>query len=78
MELTVVNQEEYVIKSERNGYIDENGAPLKCIYCDCEELFLADERYGGYSEPCGLMEYSVFCKKCTKEVGHWAYGNWSI
>ena len=67
-----------IIKWEiKNGYIEPDGTPIRCIHCDSTELEEFDEYYiDGYGST--LAEYSVRCKKCGKTVGHWGYGYWDI
>lgn len=67
-----------IIKWEiKNGYIEPDGTPIKCIHCDSTDLEEFNEYYiDGYGST--LAEYSVRCKKCGKTVGHWAYGYWDI
>ena len=67
-----------IIKWEiKNGYIEPDGTPIKCIHCDSTELEEFNEYYiDGYGST--LAEYSVRCKKCGKTVGHWAYGYWEV
>ena len=67
-----------IIKWEiKNGYIEPDGTPIKCIHCDSTDLEEFNEYYiDGYGST--LAEYSVRCKKCGRTVGHWAYGYWDI
>lgn len=65
--------DKYIKQLITDGYIDENGAPLKC-YCGCKDFDTTNEYY----EEFGLIEYQLKCKNCGKKVGHWAYGNWEI
>ena len=67
-----------IIKWEiKNGYIEPDGTPIKCIHCDSIELEEFNEYHiDGYGST--LAEYSVRCKKCGRTVGHWAYGYWDI
>lgn len=66
----------YLKNLEDDGFIDENGKPLKCIHCVSGREYLEDinESYG----PVGLEEFEVRCNICNKVTGHWAYGNWQI
>lgn len=65
----------YINKQIKDGYIDKNLAPLKCPFCNSIEL----ESYDFYRHDQGFIEeYSVRCKHCQKDVGHWAYGGWSL
>lgn len=67
-----------IIKWEiKNGYIEPDGTPIRCIHCDSTELEEFNEYHiDGYGST--LAEYSVRCKKCGRTVGHWAYGYWDI
>lgn len=67
-----------IIKWEiKNGYIEPDGTPIKCIHCNSTELEEFNEYHiDGYGST--LAEYSVRCKKCGKTVGHWGYGYWNI
>ena len=67
-----------IIKWEfKNGYIEPDGTPIKCIHCDSTDLEEFNEYYiDGYGST--LAEYSVRCKKCGRTVGHWSYGYWDI
>lgn len=58
-----------------NGYMSEDGTPLKCE-CGCTDFKQVNQYYGeGWIE-----EYQLECKNeyCFKIVGHWAYGNWQL
>ena len=61
----------------KHGYIETDGNPIKCIYCNSEELEDFDEYYlDGHGST--LLEYSVRCKKCGKTVGIWSCGSWRM
>lgn len=68
-----MNFEDYVKQLESEGYIDENGKPLKCE-CDCTDFTDVNE----YLCQFGREEYEVKCNDCGKIVGHWAFGYWVI
>lgn len=65
--------EEYMKKEIEEGYISENGTPLKC-WCGNKEF----KQVKIYQSEYGIEEYSLQCTECLKIVGHWAYGNWHI
>ena len=65
---------EYMENQVNTGYIDNNGRPLKCQYCEGTEFKYVNEHYCQY----GLEEYEFECKSCGKIVGHWAYGYWMV
>lgn len=58
----------------KNGYIAEDGTPLKCYKCNSKNM----ENYNKYYEEHWCIEYSVKCKECGTKLGHWAYGNWEV
>lgn len=61
----------------KHGYIEPDGTPIKCIYCDSTELEDFNECYiDGYGST--LTEYSVRCKECGKTVSTWCCGYWDI
>lgn len=64
----------YVKELEDDGYITENGKPLKCIHCNSNNLKNVNHSYG----PVGLEEHEVKCNSCNMITGYWAYGNWQI
>lgn len=63
------NFEQYIKQQIEDGYIKENGFPLKCLFCNSSDLNFKNK----YQE-----EVEVTCNKCGKEIGYWAYGNWLI
>lgn len=65
--------EEYVQQLTDAGYIAENGTPLKCQHCDSKRFDEKTYREGPYA-----VEIEVFCKDCSRRVGHWAYGIWDV
>lgn len=67
--------DEYIDWCVDMGYISSDGTPLKCHKCGSKELEEYDEHYMEWED---REEYSVRCKQCGTEVGHWAYGNWNI
>ena len=68
------NTYDYVSVLEKEGYVDENGTPLKCLDCENTDFEIVDI----YSGSQGLEEYSLKCKNCGNIVGHWAYGNFTF
>lgn len=69
----IQSTEDYMDQLIKDGYISEDGTPLKCS-CGCTDF----EQTGEYYEEHSLVEYSLNCKSCGKRVGYWAYGNWDI
>lgn len=65
--------EEYIKEQIREGYISENGTPLKCR-CVCTDFKQVKQYYCVH----GIEEYSLQCTDCLKIVGHWAFGNWQV
>lgn len=67
--------EEYMKQQVEEGYISENGTPLKCL-CGCINF----KQMNVYLSEHGIEEYSLQCtnSECLKIVGHWAYGNWQV
>lgn len=66
--------EEYVKDMVDNGFMSEDGEPLKCFKCESTELEDANIDRIEY----GILEYDMRCKGCKTIVGHWAYGNWTL
>jgi len=67
--------EDYYKEQIAEGYIAENGTPLKCG-CGCTEFKQVNQYYGeGWIE-----EYSLECtnEDCLKIVGTWAFGHWDV
>ena len=63
----------YINKQIRKGYLTEDMQPLKCPYCECDQL----ETYQTFYDDCHrLEEYWVRCSNCKKDVGLWSYGYW--
>lgn len=59
---------------EENGYIAEDGRPLKCIECGANTFTTFGERHSVH----GLEEYSLRCQECGSTVGTWSYGAWQL
>jgi hypothetical protein len=77
--LAVVNSsetfEDYFKRQIEEGYILENGKPIKCE-CGCADFKQVDKYFGeGYIE-----EYALECtnEDCLKIVGRWSYGSWLV
>lgn len=72
---SVESLEDYFKREVEDGYLSENGAPIKCK-CGCSSFKQVDMFFGeGY-----LEEYALECmnQDCRKIVGRWSYGNWII
>ena len=65
--------EDYIKQMVDNGFIKEDGTPLKC-QCGCTDF----EQSGEYWEEHTIIEYALNCKTCGERVGYWAYGYWDI
>ena len=67
--------EDYMKEQIEEGYIAENGTPLKC-WCGCTDFKQVKQYYCEH----GIEEYSLQCTniECLKIVGHWAFGNWQV
>jgi len=66
--------EEYIKQLIKDGFVDENLNPLRCICGTIDEDW---EIVNKYYCPYGIEEYSLKCNKCGRIVGHWAYGHWT-
>lgn len=58
----------------KNGYITNDGTPLKCYKCNSKDM----KKYNEYYEEHWCVEYDIRCKECRAKLGHWAYGNWEV
>jgi len=67
--------EEFLNNQVKEGYISENGTPLKCFKCESKEMSEVNHDYldGGR-----ILEYDIKCKDCDTIVGSWAYGHWQL
>ena len=65
--------EDYIDRLVKDGYIMEDGTPLKCV-CGCTDF----EQSGEYYDEHSIIEYALNCKACGAQVGYWSYGNWDI
>ena len=45
--------------------------PIDCD-CGCEITEMRNKEFQGNL----VVEYSLYCKKCGKYLGHFAYGHW--
>ena len=61
-------------KNIKLGYIDIDGTPLKCFECGSKELEDLNYDYIEHT----ICEYDCKCKNCGQQLGHWAYGYWSM
>lgn len=58
----------------RKGYLDEEGAPLKCTKCNSKNITTYMQMWGDGN---GILEeYSVKCKDCDTHLGTNSYGSW--
>jgi len=69
-----INIKDYMKQQVKDGYILENGTPLKCHYCENEKL---KDNITDQSEQ-GIMEYEKVCSDCDTIVGCWSYGHWQL
>ena len=67
------DMEKYIKQMVDDGYISEDGAPIKCS-CACQDFKQVKEYYDEHL----LVECQFQCNQCSKIVGHWAYGCWQI
>jgi hypothetical protein len=58
----------------KDGYIAENGKPLKCTNCESKD-FKRVNKYYEMDYSC-VVEYTCVCKDCDHTLGVWAYGSW--
>ena len=58
----------------QDGYIGNDGYPLKCVFCDSTDL--NHERL--YENNQYVVEIDVTCNNCKKGTGNWAYGYWRL
>lgn len=69
------NYSDYIKFLFENKYIAEDGAPLKCQFCDANNMKshkYEDSDYGF------VQEVEVYCGDCHRQLGHWRYGVWTI
>ncbi|SDX05008.1 hypothetical protein [Paenibacillus sp. PDC88] len=66
---------EYFERMISEGYIEEDGTPLKCPHCESADV---EERNHLYEDYICLLEYQMFCKPCNVSIGQWSYGSWEV
>lgn len=66
---------EYVKFLTDNGYIADDGAPLRCQFCESTNMM---STYHWDYDIGIVVETEVFCRECNIKLGHWAYGHWSV
>lgn len=64
--------EDYLKDLYNNGYIEQDGEPIKCLKCGSKKL----EDCNYINECFGTVEYQKRCKCCGEIAGVWAYGYW--
>ncbi|KAF6564515.1 hypothetical protein G9G63_10250 [Paenibacillus sp. EKM202P] len=65
---------EYINRQSSDGYITEDGYPLKCHHCDSAKINIEDT----YREDHFVVEKEASCKDCGGHVGRWSYGTWEV
>ncbi|MCP3810054.1 hypothetical protein NLX78_22805 [Paenibacillus sp. Lou8.1] len=63
----------YINRQIANGYITEDGYPLKCQHCDSKKINIEDV----YDEHV-VVEKEATCRDCGSRVGYWSYGTWEV
>lgn len=66
--------EQYLKELEEQGYIANDGKPLKCIYCDSSEI----EEINHIYEENILIEHEIECLNCFKITGLNIRDSWQI
>ena len=56
----------------KEGFIEQNGAPIKCENCGSEDYRLHTTNRMDYI----AMEKEAICNKCGHLMGIWVTGNW--
>jgi len=69
-----MSMEEYIRQQIKDGYINNNGSPLKCHKCECNKL---EQKINDRMESI-VCEYKMICTNCNSDVGYWSYGNWQL
>lgn len=76
---TPLGFKEYLDQKVKDGYIKENGEPIKCHFCDSVDIIFKitdrieiDATIGAFIDSEGVTT----CLDCEKEIGHWMQGNW--
>ena len=71
--------DDYINRMIKDGYWNKDFEPIKCEYCESENIENDNFLGEGFNEPCGTTtEYDKVCKDCGKIIEHWSYGNWEI
>jgi hypothetical protein len=52
------------------NYYKDDGEPIKCIFCDCEQFTTVIKDKMGYI----VMEYELHCANCDDIASYWATG----
>lgn len=65
---------EYLQEQVDMGFIREDGRPVKCFNCESMDLVQGNVWHEGSY----IVEYTLICNTCKKQVGHWAYGSWQV
>jgi hypothetical protein len=63
----------YMTWTFKAGYVAQDGHPMVCQWCHSKEF---EEKNHSRLDSWCLLEYDLYCKKCKKIAGQWAYGNW--
>jgi hypothetical protein len=72
--------EDYINHMINEGFIAEDGTPLKCHHCEGKEFTEYEHDYLDhcYGVGVGLLEYKLKCNNCDKNVGYWVAGHWEV
>lgn len=65
--------EDEIKKAVEEGYIKEDGFPLKCWKCNSKDL-----KFTCHYDDHIMVEQSVKCNNCGADVGLWSYGHWTV
>lgn len=68
------DMQKYIDELIEQGYIAEDGTPLKCKCGNTD--FETKNSYGDGNNI--VEEMDIYCKECGNLVGHWAYGAWDM
>lgn len=60
-------------KAVEDGYIKEDGFPLKCWKCESKDL-----KFTNHYDCSATVEIDVKCNNCGEDVGLWSYGHWTV
>jgi DNA-directed RNA polymerase subunit RPC12/RpoP len=58
-------------KLVEDGYIKEDGFPLKCWKCKSNDL-----KFTSHYDDNTMVEKAVACNNCGSDVALWSYGHW--